>query len=84
MSFAIFVVNLIFVVVDKMMYACSKCFGLVMGTSSCLFTMMFLLLKKIEIFLSSQPSPMLSIIPLIVGMFPSENGSGQVIPEWIV
>jgi hypothetical protein len=30
-------------------------------------------LKIFSIFLSSQPSPMLSVILLIVGMFPSEN-----------
>jgi hypothetical protein len=82
--FPFFDVDLIFVIVDKLMYACSKCFDVVMGTSSCPFTMLFLSLKKIVIFLSSQPSPTLSVILLIVGMFPSENRHGQVIPEQIV
>jgi hypothetical protein len=41
---------LIFVIIDKMMYACSKCFDLVMGTSSCPFTMLFHLLKNFAIF----------------------------------
>ncbi len=71
--FPFFVVSFIFVIVDKVMYACSNCFDVVMGTSSCPFTILFHSLKKIEIFLSSQPPPMLSVIPLIVGMFPSEN-----------
>ncbi len=68
-----FVVDLIFVIIDKMMYACSKCFDLVMGTSSCPFTMLLVSLKNIAILLSSQPSPRLSVIPFIVGVFPSEN-----------
>jgi hypothetical protein len=62
-----------FFIVDKMMYVCSNCFYVVTGTSSCLFAMLFLLLKYLEIFLVSQPSPMLSVILLIVDMFPSEN-----------
>jgi hypothetical protein len=68
-----FVVNLIFVIVDKMMYDYSNCFDVVMETSSCPFTMLFFSLKTFEIFLLSQPSPMLSVILLIVGMFPKDN-----------
>ncbi len=68
-----FVVNLIFVIVDKKMNACSKCVDLVMGTSSCPYPMLLLSLKKCAIFSSSQPLPMLSVILLIVGMFPGTN-----------
>jgi hypothetical protein len=71
--FLFFAVNLIFFIVEKMMYVCSKRFDLVMGRSPCQFAMLFLLLKNLEILLVSQPSPMLSVILLIVGMFPSEN-----------
>jgi hypothetical protein len=74
--FPFFVVNLTYIIVDKVMYACSTCFDVVMETSSCPFTMLFLLLKIFEIFLSSQPSPTLSVILLIVGMLPSDNGHG--------
>jgi hypothetical protein len=71
--FSFFVVNLIFFTADKMMYACLNCCYIVMGTSSCHFAMLLLLLKYLEIFLGSQPSPMLSVIPLIAGIFSSEN-----------
>jgi hypothetical protein len=54
------------------MYACSNCFNVVMGASSCPFTILFLSLKYLEIYLSSQPLPTVSVIPLIVGMFLSE------------
>jgi hypothetical protein len=59
--FPFFVVNLIFVIREKMMYACSNCFDVVMGTSSCQFTMLIILWKNLEIFLVSQPLPMLSV-----------------------
>ncbi len=41
-----YVVNLIFVIVDKRMYACSKCLDSVMGTSSCPYPILLLSLKK--------------------------------------
>jgi len=44
-----------------------------MGTSCCPYPTLFFSSKKGAIFLSFQPLPTLSVIPLIVGMFPSTN-----------
>jgi hypothetical protein len=73
--FPFFVVNLIFVIVDKVMYARSN----FLDGHGNLFLSIYKVVSFVEknvIFLSSQPSPMLSVIPLIVGMFPSENSRG--------
>jgi hypothetical protein len=44
-----------------------------MGTSCCPNPTLLISLKKQAILLSSQPLPTLSVIPPVVGMFPSTN-----------
>ncbi len=84
MSFVFVCCQFDFFIVDKRMYSCSKCLDVVMKTSCCPYPTLLFSSKKQAIFLSFQPLPTVSVIPLVVGIFPTTNWHGQTFPERMV